>query len=540
MHYRLFIIGLLLIVGIGATAQDRYFITFKDKGDTPYSIDQPLDFLSQRSIDRRTRNGFQVTEDDLPVDPTYISQVQSSGADVFFSSRWLNGVLVQMDASLEITVNSLDFVESILMVAPGASLSYTQQDFEIGDFSDPPETTRTTESQINMLGIDEAHAEGYTGDGVIIAVFDGGFAGTNNSSAFQLIYENDQVIGEIDFVENSGNPYQSDLYNGSSFNGQDHGTKVLSTIAANFGASFVGAAPDADFILAVTEQVETENPVEEYNWLLAAEYADSAGVDIINSSLSYGIFWSNQADYPASSFDGQTNVVSRAANFASERGILVVNSAGNDGPDEGTILSPPDSQNVLSVASVSSTGDKSSFSSVGPTYDGRTKPDIAAMGSSVTVVNGNGSIVSSSGTSYSSPLMAGFAACLMEAHPDWTVTELISRIKQAGNQSNSSDNLLGYGIPTFYRVQNGVPLAVDGEEVVVYPTPFTQKITVSGRLPRGTSYRLFNLEGQLIMSGGLDDVSPQVIPFEDHFKPGLYFLELRSDNFLETIKLLKK
>ncbi len=518
-------------------------VFFTDKEDTPYSVSEPLEFLSQRSLDRRLKNGFGVTEADLPVNPAYVQSLKNAGADVYFTSRWFNAALVQMDESLESTIQNLSAVESILKVAPGESLSYLTQEYDIAEnFTNPSTVAGNTDTQNQMLEVDMAHQNGFTGEGLLIAVFDGGFAGVNVLSPFESLHSENRIIGVMDFVENSGNPYQTDLHDVNPNSGQDHGTRVLSAIAGEYQSTFVGTAPDAKFILAVTEQVESENPVEEYNWLLAAEYADSAGVDIINSSLSYGIFWSNQPDYPASSFDGKTNAVSIAANLANERGILVVTSAGNDGPN-GKVLSPADCAGALTIGSVTSTGSKSSFSSVGPTFDGRIKPDLAAMGSATVVVNGDGNIVSSNGTSFSSPLMAGFAACVMEAYPDFPIHRIRSILKLAGNQAESPDNLLGYGIPTFTRLTQAANLTLESKSDVmkplIYPNPFSEVVYVSGLGEQLVSFKLVDLEGKVVSKGSIGNTW-NFIQFDVHLENGMYFLVLESSRFSETIKLLKK
>ena len=539
--FKLFILVISIFLTVDLTAQNRYFVFFSDKNNTPYSTLEPLEFLSQRSLDRRAKHSFLVTEEDLPVDPNYVSRISAEGADVFFTSRWLNGALVQMDESLVNTISALNFVDDVLEIAKEAKLSHEQIPYTIGNYLDPTKIQNTTMVQNNILEVQNAHSDGYTGNGILIAILDGGYAGVNNSSAFRSLHENGQILGVKDFVGNSGNPYQADLFNGVSYEGQDHGTSVLSVIGGSYGKDFIGSAPDADFILLLTEQVETENPVEEYNLLLGIEYADSAGADIINSSLSYGILWDNENDYPASSFDGKTNVASRAANFAVERGILVVNSAGNDGSSNPAILSPADSPHVLSVGAVTEKGQKAIFSSEGPTFDGRIKPDVVAMGVNVSVIDGSGEIVLKSGTSFSSPIMAGFAACLLQAYPTWTNDQVIEKLKQAGNRTASPDNLLGYGIPTYFRVENGPPLLVETQGFKVYPNPFLNEINISSsEFCNELIYHLYDLKGTLIQLGTFRPKSAHnSISLNSELERGIYFLELKSDSFCERIKLLK-
>lgn len=529
-------------VSLSAQSKDRYMVFFTDKDNTPFSVSEPLEFLSQRSLDRREKHGVSVITEDLPVDPDYVADLENAGADVYFTSRWMNAALVQMSSEVATAVSQLASVETIEMIAPGASLSNNKNPItKPTTFTNPSPTGYSTDIQLEMLGADDMITNGHDGDGVLLAVFDGGFHNVNKYSVFQHLYGNDRIVAELDFVANTDNPYDK---------GSDHGTQVLSCIAANYGADLKGTAPNVSVILAVTEQVETEYRVEEYNWLLAAEYADSAGVDIINSSLGYIDFDNPEMDYQYDDMDGLTAVVSRAANFAYDRGILVVNSAGNSGSSNLNdcetswcyIGAPADSEKVLSVGSVNADGvTRTSFSSIGPSFDGRIKPDVMAMGFATIVVKSSGNIEPTYGTSFSSPLMAGFAASLLEAFPELTNQELMNAIRNSGSRASNPNNQLGYGVPSYILILTSLSDALglpSFEQVKVFPNPMESSINIENA-PSDVQYSLIDVEGRRVQSGILT-IGETEVSLGPHIKSGIYFLQLQSKDFSETIKLLKK
>ena len=330
-----------------------------------------------------------------------------------------------------------------------------------------------------MLGIDAMHQAGYTGQGISVAVFDGGFKGVDTVSYFRHLYENGQMIPGYDFVGNSPDVYRY---------GQ-HGTEALSCIAAYQPGVLEAGAYEANIMLCITEESGSEYRVEEYNWLFAAEMADSAGIDIISTSLGYTTFDDPAMNYEYEDLDGNTAVITRAVNLAAQKGILCVISAGNEGSGRWRYVSPPaDAIDVLSVGAVSSSGDRVSFSSFGPTADGRVKPDVSALGLQTVVVNSQGEVVRSNGTSFSAPLITGLTAGVWEAFPGETNLEIIERIRLAGNSSLAPNNELGYGIPTFSAA---LLVPVPSEEEIreanyrVYPNPIESgKLFVEAQNPR--------------------------------------------------------
>lgn len=443
---------------------NRYMVFFKDKSGSPYSITDPQSFLSAASVARRVGAGVAVTETDLPVNQSYMDGLRAAGAAVFFPTRWLNGVLVQCDVSLVSTLSAMAYVDHVEYVAPNAKLmnggrkkaNLKTKTTKAGD--------NATQVQLQMLGLDAMQQAGYRGAGMTIAIFDSGFSGVNQTVPFNHLFQ-DQLVDlgiSRDFVYDSDNVFQYD----------DHGTEVFSVIAAYQDGVFTGGAYDARFQLYVTEDVGSEYRIEEYNWLFAAERADSAGVDIIHSSLGYYDFDDASMNYAKSAMDGKTTVITRAAQYAADRGIVVVCSAGNEGSLAWqTITAPADAVDVLSVANVTSTGVRVGSSSIGPSADGRIKPDVAALGAGTSVIKPNGSVGTASGTSLSAPLVTSLVAGVWERYPLFTAREVMDVIRKSASLSKNPNNQLGYGIPNFMAVVNYLEATDQAQAFEVFPNP---------------------------------------------------------------------
>lgn len=468
----LFLIG---IFSVPAPAQEnRYMVFFTDKEGTEYTTTAPLEFLSPRAVDRRLSQGIDVSEQDFPVNARYVAGVRNEGADAFFTSRWMNGVLIQSDPAVIPAIEALPYVERVEFVAPLSKLQTGGGRRSFNFRRKNQQTGVETESQLQMLGIHDMHEAGYTGDGIIIAVLDSGFPGVNTLPAFQQIFSEDRFMegASYDFVHNSADVFQYD----------DHGTEVLSVIGAEVADAFTGGAYDATFQLFITEDVPSEYRVEEYNWLFATERADSAGADIIHSSLGYYDFDDAAMNYTTDQMDGETTVVTRAAQWAADRGILVVTSAGNEGsiPSWRIITAPGDARDLLAIGAVSSTLQKTSSSSVGPTADGRIKPDLAALGVGVKVIKSTGQVSTSSGTSLAAPLVTSLAAGVWQRYPELTNRDLITLLKETASQGTRPDNLLGYGIPNFRAVVNFREQTPQHTMFEVFPNPLkTDTLTIS-------------------------------------------------------------
>jgi len=437
---------LSLIVSSALFAQEEYNYKFrimlKDKGQTDFSIDRPQDFLSEKAIDRRIRQDIPIDESDLPISEDYISEVEALGCKVIARSKWMSSVSIHCsDSNLIEQVKELGFVDDVFFVWRGTPVDPPKKKVSAKKALDKaPGYYGPAYEQIAMHNGHLLHEDEYRGEGMEIAVIDGGFGGFNDN----LLLSNVSILGTKDFV-----------YQGTSmFEGNDHGVSVLSTMAGNIPDTYVGTAPKAKYWLIRSEDPRTEFPIEGDYWAAAAEYADSIGVDLINTSLGYSRY-----DWPAESLtrdmlDGETVYISRAATMAVSKGILVVTSAGNEGDKEWEKVSPPaDSDLVLTVGAVKKDSTLATFSSRGPTADGRIKPDVMAVGQQAVLINGPGNIIASNGTSFSAPIMCGLAACLWQAYPEFTNIQLADIIRQSANRYDDPDNNFGYGIPDMQKAR---------------------------------------------------------------------------------------
>lgn len=537
MIRRLGLVGFtLFLLATYGQAQDRYMVFFTDKAGSAFSINSPQEFLSPRSIARRQKQSIPIIEQDLPVNSSYVMALENLGAETYYTSKWLNGVLIQAEALLIPAIEALDFVDRVEYVAPGAPLS---SDGNGGDGAPAYEMEMAkSDFQNEMLGIDHMHADGFKGAGILIGVFDEGFNNLSNIPAFEHLFLDNRIRYTYNYSTNS--PVIE--------NAETHGTRVLSTLAAVEEGELIGTAPEASYILAVTE-ASGEYRVEEYYWLFAAEQADSAGVDIINTSLGYYRFDDPAMDYEQSDMDGQTAVITRASNIAASKGILLLTSAGNTGLNAQwpIITAPGDSPNVLAVAAVNSVRERARTSSLGPSADNRTKPDLAALGIATAVISSSGTVSFSDGTSFASPLITGLAAGLWQANPELTAAELLQLLRLSGHQYDDPDNEIGFGIPdypTAIRVADEIDLPT-ANELLIYPNP-----TSDNRVSLAFDQRFFGQSVQVVLvnSNGrsLNQylLNPSVrdnriIIDLEHHSAGLYLVRVSGAGGTFTKKLIK-
>jgi serine protease AprX len=519
---RWFLLAGILISGSLHAQVNRYMVFFKDKTGTPYTTANPIDFLSQKAIDRRIKQGVTVDERDLPVNNNYIQAIKDVGANVFFTSRWMNGVLVQCDASMVPSFQQLPFVDHVEFVAPNEKLQSNGRKKKINLRKNNSADGAQTQSQLAMLGIPDMHADGFTGGGITIAVLDAGFNGVNVVGPFQHLFDANLIntIVSKDFVYNSDNVFQYD----------EHGTEVLSVIAAQIPDVFTGGAYDANFQLYVTEDDNSEYRIEEYNWLFAAERADSAGADIIQSSLGYYDFDDASMNYSKAQMDGKTAVVTKAAQWAADRGIVVVCSAGNEGNVAWKIISAPaDAVDVLAVGNVDLEGKRNPSSSIGPSADGRIKPDVSALGTGVKVIKPNGSLSSASGTSLSAPLITSLVAGMWQRFPYLTNKELMGLIRYTASRGKNPDNSIGYGIPN-YKSAEAFQASEEKERVFkIFPNPMTDTITIGPVNPEAVGtcrVEVISVQGQLLGEETLtfDLLSNNIRADVSHLAAGMYYL----------------
>jgi len=519
-----------------AAQSNRYMVFFKDKNGSSFSVSNPSAFLSAKALSRRMTQGIAVTLDDVPVNENYVQGLRDAGASVFFRTRWMNGALIQCSASLVSAISALPFVQDVQLVAPNMKLVG-------GRSATPAENNQdntagsSTLVQLQMIGVDEMQAEGYRGEGVTIAVLDAGFPGVNTTVPFHdLILEGriDMTVSH-DFIANTNNVFQYD----------SHGTEVLSTIAAFQDGTFTGGAYKANFQLFVTEDVSTEYRIEEYNWLFAAERADSAGADIITTSLGYNQFDDPSMDYAKTDLDGKTAVITRAAQSAADRGIIVVCSAGNEGANSwGLVTVPADAYDVLAVANINASGVRSVTSSVGPSADGRIKPDVAALGTAVSVIAPSGSLSTASGTSLSTPLVAGLLAGLHQRFPDVSSKTLLAAVRKTASQADAPDNFLGYGIPNFEAVEHYLAFKPLEKILAVHPNPFTDRVTISPRSPdefSSCSLEIVTVQGKIIARQVVlfDWLNSSFTADTSNLAAGLYFFRIEMAGKKYVFKMIK-
>lgn len=507
----------------------KYIIQLKDKKGTPHSLSSPATYLSSKAVDRRTRYKINIDSTDLPVSPAYLDSIRSvPNVSIHNVSKWLNQVCINTtDVAALAKINSFSFVKKTEGIAaisspadPGvvskkfsdlipvptgpvpivSSIKGAQQDFyEYGNNA----------GQVKIHEGEYLHNKGFHGEGMTIAVLDGGFLNFKTNIALDSIRFNNQILGEWDFVKNEASTNEDNA----------HGFWCLSVIAANRPGLIVGTAPKAKFWLFRTEDVATEYPVEEQNWVVAAEFADSAGVDMITSSLGYSDFTDPAFDHSYAQRNGNTTLVTIGADLAAKKGILVTNSAGNSGRstnDLKYIICPADGDSVLCVGATDVNGAIASFSSWGPNGAGKTKPNVVSVGANAVVassITGNPAFLN--GTSFSNPNMCGLTACLWQAFPEFNNMEIIDALQRSSNKYTTPDDRFGYGIPNMrkaYDILAAQKLLRDMEKALgnkwikAFPVPFKSELGILLKAPVSgkADIRLVDMAGRTLELRTLD------------------------------------
>jgi hypothetical protein len=431
-----------------------YRYTLRDKAVTTFAIDKPHRFLSRKSIERRERQGLPVDSTDLPVCRSYVRQFQVDGTKVLGTSRWQNTVVVlSADSLLLERLAQLPIVSEArcVFIAPDSIDKPQEVKTKVHETFNKWDSVKNdpygmARPQIEMLHGDRLHEAGLRGQGMTIAILDGGFQNYDRIPALKKV----RVAGVKDFVGSMRADPEKPI--GQTFHQIDHGTKVFSALAANAPEVCMGTAPEATYWLLRCEDPQTEQPVEEDYWTMAAEWADSAGVDIINSSLGYHAFDGNRGSYRLQDLDGQTAFISRSASMLSRKGIVLCNSAGNSGMSQWKKIGvPADARDILTVGAVNKERQMATFSSVGHSQDGRVKPDVVAQGAPAALISGRGTLVHDMGTSFSTPVVCGLVACLWQGLRDKTALEIIDIVRRSANQYAEPTNIYGYGIPDFWK-----------------------------------------------------------------------------------------
>lgn len=537
---------------------DRYFVKFTDKDNSQFNVSKPGGFLSDRAIERREQMNISIDTIDIPVNRRYLDSIRDSGASIHNTTKWLNGAVISVDTAVLLPdILQMSFVKDIDTVRYEVSDTLPVQKSKKFDFRKKEINNHKLLSggsqridhgyslnQISMLGVDKLHNAGYTGEGIMIAVLDVGFAHVDQMYSLRHLFERQNIIATRDFVDGGKDVFQTGF----------HGQYVLSIMAAYSPGVYVGTAPDATYALLCSEDVSSEFPVEELYWTAAAEYADSLGADVINSSLGYTDYDYPPLSYTYQDMDGNSTYVTRAADIASEKGMLVVNSAGNAGNGNWFYLgAPADGDSVLAVGAVNQEAEYASFSSKGPSYDGDVKPNVAAVGEGTFFLYYDNAasaerVSAGNGTSFSSPLIAGSCTSLWQAYRDVSNMELKQAVERSSSQYMNPDSLLGYGIPDFQFagiILKKQEIVEKGRSIVhVMPNPFESSFyVVSGRMISADArFSLYDLNGKRIRR-----IKPQshekgkLFRFTglNDLQQGFYILKIKDTGYTYSIKIFK-
>ena len=476
-YYSLF----LLIFVIKAYSQtELVFVFFNDKPNKAVFYANPLSELTQKSLNRRTALGIPLNDQDAPIEPTFIQNVQNLGFTVIDYSKWLNGVAVNANAAQVTTLLAQPYVSSVESFSRNSAVVTRTNTQQLHNKFANTENLQTIfnygngGAQIDQVNLRTLHLAGYTGTGVSVAVIDTGFPTVNTGSAFARIRNNNQIKAGYNFVSKNADIYNTSLNN--------HGSVVLGAIAGYIENVFVGSAPDADFYLYVSENGSVEIPEEQLYWIMAAEEADRKGVDVINTSLGYSVFDDPRYNYTYADMNGITSFIARGSQIASEKGMVVVVANGNSGNTAWHyLLTPADNQKVFSIGAADNAGNASTFTSYGPNSANIIKPDASARGTLTQTVY-DGSLISSNGTSLSSPIAAGGIACVIQAFPNINRETLKNQLRATASLYPNPSAQLGYGILNFGSMLNSV---LSNSEIVkkknysIFPNPTSDILNVT-------------------------------------------------------------
>jgi hypothetical protein len=564
MRKQLFLFMFFTAAFFMAQAQfSRHVIQFTDKRNNGFTIANPSAYLSAKSIARRTAFNIAIDSSDLPITKAYIDSLRSvRGVQVLNQSKWFNQVLIRISDTAALTrIHRFPFVKSSAPMAVRVASTENQQSLRVKETFDiqrqllPAIGVRGTAlsygqsaAQVDIHRGQFLHNQGFTGAGVLVAVLDAGFYTYKENPGSDSIRRNGLIKGEWDFVDNHASVNEDD----------PHGWYVFSMMAGNLPGVFVGTAPHASYYLLRTEDAYSEYPVEEQNWAAAAEYADSAGASIITSSLGYSDFDDSRFDHSYADRDGKTTLITRAANLAFQKGMIVTASAGNSGDRGGQLRfvnAPADGNQVLAVGAVDSTGQVASFSSYGPNSSGKVKPDIASVGWNASFLFIDGSPVAASGTSLSNPNVTGLIACLWQAFPEFSNAEILAAVTQSASIYVTPNTRMGYGIPNFekafqqlstWRNQRTLQALLIDQDIQVYPNPFVQTLTLAVRPGKTStaSVRLVDASGRLVYQQAVlvqENVLQRIeCQIQQVLVPGTYYLQYSDGVNKQTFPVLKR
>jgi len=539
--FLLFISFLTFAIGSIQGQNKKFVVFFKDKkGGNAFSISNPGQFLSPKSIQRRLQQNLNLDSTDLPVSPSYLDGIRQIGANVLYQIKWQNGAIIDCPVNLLPTIQALPYVLS--SKALNSKIKESPVKIRNKDGVQSLEYGQSL-TQNSMIGIDSMHSGGFHGENKLIVVMDAGFQNVNGHVAFAHLFQNQKIVGIRDLVDRDGDVY-SDHW---------HGAAVLSNIAGYMPGQLIGGAFSANFFLIRSEDAATENEIECAYWSVGIELADSIGADVVNSSLGYTTFDTQALDYSISMLDGKTTIASKSAVLVARKGMVLVTSAGNEGNNSswgGWISAPADADSVLTAGSVNAFQNYSSFSGKGPTADGRIKPDLVAMGASAIIANvsTNNQIGTSSGTSFSAPILTGLVAGFWQANPNLSAKEIITILKSSGSNRLNPNNQIGWGLPNFSRAQiiTGYNPPIQFPfDLHIYPNPssgnelFIEMIDFNK--VGNASFEITDFKGALFLKNEIkfDEANQKKSIVLPTFAPGLYNVkvEVEGKQFLKKILL---
>jgi len=525
------------IASLSAQTNYYFYIQFANKKNSPYSLSNPSAYLSPRAIARRASFRISCDSTDLPVNPSYLQQIENLGIHVHCRSKWMNSATVKLTDSTKMSlVRALPFVKFVqytgkldgaALVQPQKAKEQVQVDYG------------TALKQISQLNGKYLHEAGFKGKGIQIGVIDAGFTNVNINPCFDSLRLQGRLLGTKDIINPASNIYAEDT----------HGAMVLSTMTGNFPGQFLGTAPEASYWLIRTEYSPTEYKVETDFWVSGIEFADSVGVDVVNSSLGYYTFDDATMNFAYADMNGKVARSSRAATLASRKGIIVLVSAGNEGTSAWHYIgSPADAEEIITVGAIKSDSTSSSFSSFGPSADNRVKPDLCAMGSASALVNTSGVISTGNGTSFASPILAGMTACLLQRYkaqdPNPVVSVFLSALLSSGNLYNNPTSQKGYGIPDFWIAENHLPIydSLAKNQSTGFNASyhaFNKTLTIrfnDSQTPTKTPIKIYSSTGKLVYSSTLtENISYLRL---DNIKTGIYALCVSENGKNYTQKII--
>lgn len=544
------ILGMFFLHTAFAQAPDAYIVTFTDKNNSSYSVDYPEAFLSERAIAKRMRLNIPITEEDLPINENYLAAIEVfEDITILAKSKWMNYIVIQCDNVL--LLQALDFLPFVNQVEKIHLVDYSQfnvrftnpnVDYNI-EYQQQADTVDlafygAAAEQIKVHNGQFLHRNGYMGENMLIVMLDNGFNNLDVLNYFEDLRSEGRLLGTYDAAQQTNyNIYRSG----------DHGTKVLSVMALDEPYEFVGVAPKADYFLIRTEMDTYEDLLEEYFWVVGAEYADSIGADVLNSSLGYSRFDKPEQNHSFSSLDGKQSVASIAATKLAQKGCVVVVAAGNEGDKEWHYISiPSDALDALCVAAMNKDSIIANFSSRGSLSFLYTKPDITAVGWQTAYCTTADTLDKGNGTSLATPVITGLCACLWQAFPQKTSLEIMDAVRRSAHIYNHADTLFGYGIPDFKKaylllVESGIAEKEQTFNIQLYPNPTHDKINIciDSKFAISGKLKICDVSGKLVVEKTVE-ASPFSVDISTLGR-GMYFLQIQTGKHaVRSVKFIKQ